>query len=725
VGYVSGTGIIGKNKRLIDPACGSGSFLVAATKRLVSAYKNNADQIDDPVTVLERVQANLFGFDLNPFACYLAEVNLLIQVLDLVKLAHEKQQRPKIQRFHIYNVDALARPSGSYRFALFNTLIAEESDQVDQIKSRSSNTPYANGFAFVVANPPYGAQFSDEYKNSLRVDYADVFYGQPDSYVFFMKLGIELLATGGKFGFITPNTYLMGKNTANLRQEILAAGRIEQIVDLPQGIWPDANVDCALLFITQDSDDNNRRRQEPQINILGLRDSLDKLTLKTWQETIVQQQSRWLDNPRNKINIRYDPLINRIEEACDISVGNNGVTTKILRLDDITESTQGIIPYKTKTEADSNRYIKIRREIPDNETDWQPLLDSTSFIGRYELMWGKNQHFVKYGNWLQRQREAKYFNSPKLLVQAMRNRALKRRLVGTYDENQFYNRHNFNNIILKDNQPYDLKYILALFNSSLLNFWYRSQFDNVNINPSYFRELPIYPADAATQTELVQKVDRILTKNAQLNQLREQGYIIKRQRDGNTLIEIPYDRLLSEIQQQNPNFSTLNFFDARASQLFSIPESCKLEEETISSNVFISPKYPNNVVLRNNKLWFEVPDDNIRRYLLGYLKASQWQGKSWDDIKNQAQIPEEETDLNAFFALEEQKCQTIQTLLDEVAQIDAEIDEKVLNLYGINDPTDRQRILGSAPKTDEEAESTDDETETIDVGEIDSESESE
>ena len=60
-----------------------------------------------------------------------------------------------------------------------------------------------------------------------------------------------------------------------------------------------------------------------------------------------------------------------------------------------------------------------------------------------------------------------------------------------------------------------------------------------------------------------------------------------------------------------------------------------------------------------------------------------------------------------------------------IAQIDAEIDEKVLNLYGINDPTDRQRILGSASKTDEETESTDDETETTDVGEVDFESESE
>ena len=725
VGYVSGTGIIGKNKRLIDPACGSGSFLVAATKRLVSAYKNNADQIDDPVTVLERVQANLFGFDLNPFACYLAEVNLLIQVLDLVKLAHEKQQRPKIPPFHIYNIDALARPSGSYRFALFNTLIAEESDQVDQIKSRSPNTPYANGFAFVVANPPYGASLSDAYKDILRADYADVFYGQPDTYVFFFKLGIELLAKNGRLGFITPNTYLTGKNTTSLRKELLNAGRIEQIVDLPQGIWSDATVDCLLLFLSQEDNEAHRKAQKVKVNLLDFKDTLDKLTERRWHETLAHLQESWLDDSKFEIKIRYNSLMQQVEEACRVSVNGSTTLTKVLRLENVTESSQGISVYKTKADAKANLYIKPRQDIPLNEPDWKPLLDGSGFVGRYELRWGKTQPYLKYGDWLWRAREEKYFDSPKIVLVRLRNKSLKRKLVATFDDIGFYNRDNYNNVIAAEDSSYDLKFLLALFNSSLLNYWYSRIYLNVNINPDTIRQLPIYPADANTQTEFVELVDQILPKNTQLNQMREQGYIIKRQRDGNTLIEIPYDRLLSEIQQQNPNFSTLNFFDARASQLFSIPESCKLEEETISSNVFIPSKHPTSVVLRNNKLWFEVPDDNIRRYLLGYLKAPQWQGKTWDDIKNQAQIPEEESELNAFFALEKQKCQTIQTLLDEVAQIDAEIDEKVLNLYGINDPTDRQRILGSASKTDEEVESTDDETETTDVGEIDSESESE
>ena len=325
VGYQKGGAILGDKKRLIDPACGSGSFLVAAAKRLVETYKGNAKEVEDPVSVLNKVRDNLYGFDLNPFACYLAEVNLLIQVLDLVKLAHDRGSHPTIQRFNIYNVDALARPTGAYRSLMFNTLIAEESDLVDQIKSRSPNTPYKNGFAFVVANPPYGAKFSDEYKAILRQDYADVFSGQPNSYVFFFKLGLELLATGGKLGFITPNTYLMGKDTAALRKELLNAGRIEQIVDLPQGIWSDVNVDCVLFFLTQENDQTKLVEHQPIINILDLRDSLEKLTTKKWQEVLLQQQVKWLENSKYEINIRYDLLMENIELACQVSIIGTGV----------------------------------------------------------------------------------------------------------------------------------------------------------------------------------------------------------------------------------------------------------------------------------------------------------------------------------------------------------------------------------------------------------------
>lgn len=183
VGYREENGIASPNRRLIDPACGSGTFLVEAAQRLVAAYRKAGEQTHDPLEVLKRVRNNLVGFDLNPFACYLAEVNLLIQTLDLVKDACDATGKPpRLEPFHIYNVDALARPDHTYYGATFSTLLADELQEVDAIKSRAPETPYANGFAFVVANPPYGAKLTDDYKARLTQDYSDVFSGRVDSY---------------------------------------------------------------------------------------------------------------------------------------------------------------------------------------------------------------------------------------------------------------------------------------------------------------------------------------------------------------------------------------------------------------------------------------------------------------------------------------------------------------------------------------------------------------
>ena len=139
VGYRSGPGIIGGSKRLIDPACGSGTFLVTVAKRLVAAYQKAEN---DPVTILACVRENLYSFDLNPFACYLAEVNLLIQVLDLVKAAIDADQRPpQLESFHIYNIDALSPPSGLLYNLQYSTQLAEENDAVEQIKGRRPAPP--------------------------------------------------------------------------------------------------------------------------------------------------------------------------------------------------------------------------------------------------------------------------------------------------------------------------------------------------------------------------------------------------------------------------------------------------------------------------------------------------------------------------------------------------------------------------------------------------------
>ncbi len=496
----------------------------------------------------------------------------------------------------------------------------------------------------------------------------------------------------------------MGAHTARLRSMLLSAGCIEQIVDLPQGIWPDANVDCVLLFLASDSNEDRRKAQQVRVNMLGLHDTLDKLTARDWTETLLQPQVDWMGDPACKIAIRYDALLQHIEEVCRVPT-NGGSITKILRLNDITDSTQGIIPYHTKSEGAINLYIRLRHEVPPYKSDWKPLLDSTAFIGRYELRWGTEQPCLKYGDWLYSVPKPRFFKSPKLLVQDMRNRALKRRLVATYDDQKFYNRHNFSDIIAKDT-TYDLKYILALFNSSLLNYWFARHYDNVHINPSYFRLLPIFPADAETQAVFVGLVDEILARYTVLNRLREDGYEIKLKRDGFTSITVPYDLLLQEVQTANPSFGTLTLFDAKAIGMFSIPDRCDLDV-SVGSNVNIPDKYPTTVVLRYNQLWLEVPDGTLRRYLLSYFQQPRWQGKTWDEFKNTMLVPEDTQSLIVFFTAEARQKELISTILTEIKRLDSEIDERVLDLYSIIDVADRQRILGSAPIVQDEDDSDD------------------
>lgn len=344
VGYTGGRAVIGPNKRLIDPACGSGSLLVTAAKRLVAAYREAGHDQFDPIVVLERVQDALFGFDLNPFACYLTEVNLLIQTLDLVKMALDAGRQPRLRRFHVYNVDALSRPRGLQFYQVaYDTALAAERDEADRIKRREPGTRYATGFAFVVANPPYGATLSAAYKAILRAEWPDIFFGSPDTYTFFLRLGVSLLGPAGKLGFITPNTYLMGANTRALRRMLLDAGRIEEIVDLPSGIWPDANVDCVLLFLAADADAERRARNEVRVHLMAPDDTLGKLIARAWRETLHQPQTRWRTDTEHQIVIRHDPLLTRIEEACRVQSPGRGQGT-VLRLHDVAESTQGIIP---------------------------------------------------------------------------------------------------------------------------------------------------------------------------------------------------------------------------------------------------------------------------------------------------------------------------------------------------------------------------------------------
>ncbi|MGH2505993.1 MAG: HsdM family class I SAM-dependent methyltransferase [Ktedonobacteraceae bacterium] len=219
-GYAS-RAIIGEN--LIDLSCGSGSFLVHAARRLKTAISDalvEASPLERAHIFIELVQTKLVGLEINPFSCYLAELNLFIQILDDLVLLWNSGERPNIECFAIYNTNSLEMPPAvlqSTYGTTATTAIDEEATALDEaapIKAKQK------AFTYILCNPPYvnrgiiaGSKSYGEYPF-----YREVVKGDENFYLLFLRLAVYYSAPGGTICFICPLNLLGDESTTRTRE---------------------------------------------------------------------------------------------------------------------------------------------------------------------------------------------------------------------------------------------------------------------------------------------------------------------------------------------------------------------------------------------------------------------------------------------------------------------------------------------------------------------------
>jgi SAM-dependent methyltransferase len=100
------------SKRLLDPGCGSGTFLILAIKR---AKEHARLKGVDPAETLQQITRNIVGFDLNPLAVISARTNYLLAIADLLKYKRGELTIP------VYLCDSINPPSAKQQRDLFDT----------------------------------------------------------------------------------------------------------------------------------------------------------------------------------------------------------------------------------------------------------------------------------------------------------------------------------------------------------------------------------------------------------------------------------------------------------------------------------------------------------------------------------------------------------------------------------------------------------------------------
>ena len=270
IGY-KGPQILGK--KLIDLSCGSGGFLVEAATRLVDAYREywkNQGHANIPPKhiqgVLNQIRDSLHGVDLNPFACALAETNLLIQVIDLFTIAHDAGAQATIERFHIYNSDSLSFSADTLA-SQAGTLPFPEDDLPIEDQVKAGLGQWADKFDFVVGNPPYVR--ADEnatlgaYRERIKKEYPSplvrgVMVQKWDLFVPFVAASLNLLKTAGaatpvgRMALITSNAIETVPYCEGLRDLLVTEATVDEVHFFPGvKLFSDAVVQNTIIVASR------------------------------------------------------------------------------------------------------------------------------------------------------------------------------------------------------------------------------------------------------------------------------------------------------------------------------------------------------------------------------------------------------------------------------------------------------------------------------------------
>ena len=263
------------NIKIVDPACGSGSFLIGAYQYLLDWHKNyytdngkiSKGKKDNPLTpegyltTAEKKRIllnNIFGVDIDVNAVEVTKLSLLLKCLEGETDASIQQQ------FKLWNERVL--PTLENNIKSGNSLIDTDfySTELDlgfekMIKPFNWINAFPNvfgqgGFDVVIGNPPYvmlqNIETREVFEYALR-KYICAKY-KIDTYQLFIEASINLLKSNGLLGFITPNTFLKNIHSEPLRRLLVENTKLNEFVAFNYSVFSTASVDTCIIIVEKE-----------------------------------------------------------------------------------------------------------------------------------------------------------------------------------------------------------------------------------------------------------------------------------------------------------------------------------------------------------------------------------------------------------------------------------------------------------------------------------------
>lgn len=262
------------NDRVLDPACGTGGFLVVTLSHIVEKFRAEAhvqpgvESTEEFVSINDRLReytkSQIFGSDFDPFLVRAAQMNLVMAGNEMG---------------HLYNMNSLEFPEGD----------------LSGVGQARRDIPLGS-MDLVMTNPPFGSEIPITDQNILRryelghawekVEDGSFrntgrVHGSVAPEVLFIERALKWLKPGGKMGIVLPNGILGNPGDEYIRWWIMRYAWILASVDLPvETFIVEANVNIltSLLFL--------KKKTEEEVHAESLGEPVDYPVFMAIVETV-------------------------------------------------------------------------------------------------------------------------------------------------------------------------------------------------------------------------------------------------------------------------------------------------------------------------------------------------------------------------------------------------------------------------------------------------------
>ncbi|MBK7056903.1 MAG: N-6 DNA methylase [Leptospiraceae bacterium] len=516
--------------KICDPACGSGSFLIAAYDALIqwtiSYYKNKKLTREEQKTVYtdsngdirltskikrDILRSCIYGVDIDAQAVEVTKMSLSLKALE--NTTHYEVH----QEVTLFHVCVLPPLEGNIMCgnSLVETDFYEERLLLSDYEEKQINAfSWSNSFSdifkkgkfdCIIGNPPYGAAINDKIEKYLMEKFSKTYEYQVNSFVLFIEQGFNILKNNGKLGLIIPGVLLTQHYFSKVRHFLLSNFQLNYIALCRYKVFEQAETaeTISFAFSKNTSLNNINYFIANNYNEFGDNEYITVSQQKFFEAN--RYEMNLLSSSKKEINLKKKPVILLSEIAIPI---------------------MGIKPYQVGKGSPKQTRKTVDERIFDaskqkNKTYKQYIIGKD--ITRYKIE-PKEIRYISYGVHLAEPRQTAPFEDNEKIV--IRQTADK--IIAALDTNKYYNLNNVYNIALKD-KAYDLKYLLGLLNSKLFIYHYRSivpeegrvfaEIKKVNLEKLYIRSIDFKKKEEEIlYKDLVANVDLLINEKMKVTQ---------------------------------------------------------------------------------------------------------------------------------------------------------------------------------------------------------------